>query len=492
MSRTLRCPHCGAAHDARLAVCPVSQKPLNQPPAAGTSADPGKLVVPRPPQDSEPAFVGVTRRGPVPKAAARSGGRRELIGKIIDGKYRINSVLGEGGMGTVFEAEHVAIGRSVAVKVLHPAQASKKVAVKRFHQEARAAGGIGHPNICEVYDMGTLPDARPYLVMERLTGETLSSRIAAEGGLPCDEMIDVGMQVLAGLSAAHERGILHRDIKPENVFLVRRAGFPAVVKILDFGVSKITSTIGHSEWEEETDLTKTGMVMGTPYYMSPEQARGERNLDARVDIYATGVLLYEALTGRRPFAGSNYNSLLLQILAGNAPPMRQLRPSVPGALEEIVARAMAKRRDDRYSTAVEMQRALARLRPGHDRRSSSRTPDSTQKVVAADAMALSSIEIPITFSETDLDESDLIPASAPMPLPDLSGGDEASPYDDDTTAATLKIDGQGLIAEASKKKTAPTFEESTERMQSHEVETIAQALREARDRERDKRKRGGG
>ncbi|HEX7603420.1 MAG TPA: serine/threonine-protein kinase, partial [Polyangiaceae bacterium] len=451
MTRTLRCPHCGAAHDARLTVCPVSQKPLNQPPAAGTAAG-EKLVVPRPPFQSEPEFGGVTRRGPAPKAAvARSGGRRELIGKIIDGKYKINSVLGEGGMGTVFEAEHVAIGRSVAVKVLHPAQASKKVAVKRFHQEARAAGGIGHPNICEVYDMGTLPDASPYLVMERLTGETLSSRIAAEGGLPFDEMIDVGMQVLAGLAAAHERGILHRDIKPENVFLVRRAGFPAVVKILDFGVSKITTSIGHSEWEEETDLTKTGMVMGTPYYMSPEQARGERNLDARVDIYATGVLLYEALTGRRPFAGSNYNSLLLQILAGNAPPMRQLRPSVPSAIEEIVARAMATKRDDRYPTAAEMQRALARVRPGHDRRSSSRTPESTQKVVAPDAMALSSIDIPIAFSETDLDESDLIPASAPVPLPDLSG-DEGSPYDDDTTAATLKMDGRGLIAEAAKKK----------------------------------------
>jgi len=494
MPRTLRCPHCGAAHDARLTVCPVSQKPLNQPPAAG-SRDPGKLVVPRPPApaDSEPVFVGTTRRGPSPKSAAmKAGARRELLGTIIDGKYKINSVLGEGGMGTVFEAEHVAIGRSVAVKVLHPAQASKKVAVKRFHQEARAAGGIGHPNICEVYDMGTLPDASPYLVMERLTGETLASRIAAEGGLPFDEMIDVGMQVLAGLSAAHERGILHRDIKPENVFLVRRAGFPAVVKILDFGVSKMTIAGGHADWEEDTDLTKTGMVMGTPYYMSPEQARGERNLDARLDIYAAGVLLYEALTGRRPFSGTNYNSLLLQILAGGAPPMRQLRPSVPPAIEEVVVRAMAKKREDRYATATEMQRALGRARPSTDRRATARTPITVPKAVVPDAMAQSSVEIPITFSESELDDSDLIAASSPMPLPDFSGGDE-SPYDDETSAATLKMDGKGLIAEAMKKKpSGPNFEESTERMQSHEVETIAAALREARDREREKRKRGGG
>ena len=495
MPRTLRCPHCGAAHDARLAVCPVSQKPLKLPLAASPPSAQGKLVVPRPPAESEPAFVGTTRRGPSPKSAAERAGagtRRDLIGKIIDGKYKINSVLGEGGMGTVFEAEHVAIGRSVAVKVLHPAQASKKVAVKRFHQEARAAGGIGHPNICEVYDMGSLPDASPYLVMERLTGETLASRIAAEGGLPFDEMIDVGMQVLAGLSAAHERGILHRDIKPENVFLVRRAGFPAVVKILDFGVSKMTMSLGHSDWEEDTDLTKTGMVMGTPYYMSPEQARGERNLDARLDIYAAGVLLYEALTGRRPFSGTNYNSLLLQILAGGAPPMRTLRPSVPPAIEEVVARAMAKSRDDRYATATEMQRALGRVRPSTDRRSSARTPVAVQRVMTPDAMAQSSVEIPITFSEVELDDSDLIAASTPGPLPDLSGGDP-SPYDDETSAATLKMDGRGLMAEALKKRpSGSNFEEATERMQSHEVETIAQALREARDREREKRKRGGG
>lgn len=487
MPRILRCPHCGAAHDARLAVCPVSQKALNQPPAAGSSSEQPKLVVPRPPQASEPTFVGTTRRGPTPKAA-RAAGRRELLGTVIDGKYRINSVLGEGGMGAVFEAEHVAIGRSVAVKVLHPAQASKKVAVKRFHQEARAAGGIGHPNICEVYDMGTLPDASPYLVMERLTGETLASRISAEGGLPFDEMIDVGMQVLAGLAAAHERGILHRDIKPENVFLVRRTGFPAVVKILDFGVSKMTMSLGHSDWEEDTDLTKTGMVMGTPYYMSPEQARGERNLDARVDIYAAGVLLYEALTGRRPFSGTNYNSLLLQILAGGAPAMRTLRPTVPPAIEEVVGRAMAKRRDDRYATATEMQRALGRVRPSTERRATARTPISVPKATVPDVMAVSSIEIPITFSESELDDSELAPASVPQALPDFSGREDASPYDDETSAATLKMDARALIAEATKK---PVHEEATERMQSHEVDTIAQALREARDREREKRKGGG-
>src|SRR5439155_17041779 len=143
---------------------------------------------------------------------------RQLTGKTIGGKYLVRAVLGEGGMGTVYEAEDLAIGRSVAVKVLHPTQARKKVAVKRFHQEARAAGAIGHPNICEVYDLGTLDDGSPYLVMEKLVGETLADRIASEGGLPFDDVIDVLTQVVSGLVAAHEKGIVHRDIKPENIF----------------------------------------------------------------------------------------------------------------------------------------------------------------------------------------------------------------------------------------------------------------------------------
>ena len=214
-------------------------------------------------------------------------------------------------MGAVFEAENTALGRSVAVKVLHPAQARKKVAVKRFHQEARSAGAIGHPNICEVYDLGTLDDGSPYLVMERLVGETLADRIQSEGGLPFDDVIEVVTQVLSGLVAAHEKGIVHRDIKPENIFLTKRVGCPPLAKLLDFGVSKMISPI-HNEKDEDLDLTRTGMVMGTPFYMSPEQARGDRNLDARVDLYACGVILYEALTGRRPFTAANYNALLLR------------------------------------------------------------------------------------------------------------------------------------------------------------------------------------
>jgi serine/threonine-protein kinase len=271
----------------------------------------------------------------------------------------VKALLGEGGMGAVYEAENTTIGRKVAIKVLHPAQAKKKIAVKRFHQEARAAGRIGHPNICEVYDLGTLDDGSPYLVMERLVGETLAARIARDSGMAVLDVIDILAQVLSGLAAAHDLGIIHRDIKPENVFLTDRPGMPPVAKLLDFGVSKVIFRVVGED--EEGDLTRTGMVMGTPYYMSAEQARGERNLDGRVDVYACGVLMYEALTTKRPFAGKNYNALLMAILTGSSIPASQLRPNLPPDIDRILARAMARKREDRYQSATEFQSALVAL-----------------------------------------------------------------------------------------------------------------------------------
>ncbi len=294
---------------------------------------------------------------------------RDLAGKKIGEKYVVRTVLGEGGMGTVYEAMHLGIGRLVAVKVLHPSQARKRIAVRRFHQEARAAGAIGHPNICEVYDLGTLDDGSPYLVMEKLVGETLADRIAGEGGLPFDEVIDILTQVLSGLVAAHEKGIVHRDIKPENIFLTRRVGCPPVAKILDFGVSKMIgpalSVPLNENGEEEMDLTRPGMVMGTPFYMSPEQARGDRNLDARVDLYACGIILYEALTGRRPFLANNYNQLLMLILSAAPKPVREIRPGLPVQFDRVVDKAMARKREDRYQSAAEFQLDLQALRDRH-------------------------------------------------------------------------------------------------------------------------------
>jgi serine/threonine-protein kinase len=336
-------------HDAGLGVCPKTGRPLSKRTSSRSTQQAGAQVS---------AGVAGGARPPAQR------NQRDLIGQTIGGKYYVHRILGEGGMGTVFEAENIALGRAVAVKVLHPSQAKKRVAVKRFHQEARAAGAIGHPNICEVYDLGTLEDGSPYLVMEKLVGQTLADRIAAHeggGGLPFDDVVDILTQVLSGLVAAHNKGIVHRDIKPENVFLTERVGIPPVAKLLDFGVSKMLFP-EPGQRPEDLDLTRTGMVMGTPFYMSPEQARGDRNLDARVDLWACGVLLYEALTGKRPFHAANYNALLLQILSTKPRPARDLRPSIPLEFEVILGRAMARNRDERYRSATDFQRDLAQLR----------------------------------------------------------------------------------------------------------------------------------
>ena len=349
--RFIRCAHCGLPHDVLQVLCPSTGMTIRR--------DRGAHAPSEPPPPARPA-ARVSPSTIPPRAA-----QRDLIGKTIGGKYVVRNILGEGGMGTVFEAEHLTIGRSVAVKVLHPSQVRKKDAVRRFHQEARAAGAIGHPNICEVYDLGTLDDGSPYLVMERLVGETLADRISAEGGLPFDDVIDILVQVLSGLVAANEKGIVHRDIKPENVFLTKRVGCPPLCKLLDFGVSKmIVPLLGTKE--DDLDLTRTGMVMGTPYYMSPEQARGDRNLDARVDLYACGVIMYEALTGRRPFTAPNYNALLLQILSAKPRPARELRPALPGGFDAVLDKALARNREDRYRSAADFQRDLQALRDRHN------------------------------------------------------------------------------------------------------------------------------
>jgi serine/threonine-protein kinase len=379
-------------------ICPSTGKPIRR--KVGSSDDHRKVgsgddhVAPRAPEVR-----------PAPPSRRRAG----LIGRTIGDRYLVRSLLGEGGMGAVFEAEHLALGRSVAVKVLHATQATKKDAIRRFQQEARAAGAIGHPNICGVTDLGTLDDGSPYMVMERLVGETLADRVTVERGLPFEDVIDILVQVLSGLVAAHEQRIVHRDIKPENIFLTARVGCPPVAKLLDFGVSKMTGEPPAGGHQDDLTLTRTGMVMGTPYYMAPEQARGERDIDARVDLYACGVIMYETLTGKRPFTASNYNALLVQILTGTPRPATDLRPALPASFAAVIDKAMARRREDRYADAAEFQKDLKRLRDRHNAPPAGATYDaraaetaSARRLRAVEAPA-SSVEIPVTeASETGL------------------------------------------------------------------------------------------
>ncbi len=273
-------------------------------------------------------------------------------GQVLEDKYRIVRLIGQGGMGAVYEGENTRIRRRVAIKILHAIAAENPELIARFEHEAQAAGQIGSDHILEVLDLGVLPDGDRYLVMEYLDGEPLSERIHRRGRLVPGEAIPMIAQVLSGLAAAHHVGIVHRDLKPENIFILKeKAGQPDFVKIIDFGISKFQSTGG------EMRMTRTGAVLGTPYYMSPEQASG-KSVDFRSDLYSVGVILYEALTGRTPFEAKSYNELILKIVLSAPDPIGTLIPDLPHALCAIVETAMAREPEQRFQSAEEFGQAL--------------------------------------------------------------------------------------------------------------------------------------
>jgi serine/threonine protein kinase len=279
----------------------------------------------------------------------------DLLGKFVSG-YRVIGVIGQGGMGTVYEAETLSGPRMrVALKVLKPEQLARREAVSRFEREGRVLASIAHPNICRVFDVGRLEDGSPFMVMERLEGESLATRIEREGTMRPHELVPILLEALRGLDAAHRQSVVHRDFKPDNIFVGARG---SIVKVLDFGISKNTGLE-----EPAAQLTRTGMVMGTPYYMAPEQAMGDRNLDGRVDVWAAGVVLYEGLSGKRPFTAKNYNALLVQILTTAPKPIEEIVSGLSPLLVGIIRRALEKKREARFQTVVELAQALGQLFP---------------------------------------------------------------------------------------------------------------------------------
>ncbi|MGN6105062.1 MAG: serine/threonine protein kinase [Kofleriaceae bacterium] len=275
----------------------------------------------------------------------------DMVGATLSGRYLVTRKVGQGGMGAVYEATHTLIGKRVAVKVLLEKYAKREAIVARLKQEAQLASSVNNEHIIDVTDFGTTDDGRTFVVMEFLEGESLAECLARETRLPEQRLLRIVHQSASALAAAHAKGIVHRDIKPENLFLLRRKE-QDFVKVVDFGISK--SLRSSSEEEEQPRLTQTGMVLGTPLYMSPEQARGDDELDHRVDIYALGVIMYEAASGRVPFVGNNYLSVISQVLNEEPPSLRGIRPELSEEFEAIVQRAMAKDRSDRYASAAEM------------------------------------------------------------------------------------------------------------------------------------------
>jgi serine/threonine protein kinase len=297
-----------------------------------------------------PGDVRDTPRVPSPM---EDGEPDAWIGRVLSNVYRIEAKIGEGGMGAVYAARHVHLGKQYAVKVLTAQIANNKTAIERLKQEAIAASSIDHDNIVDVTNFDTAEDGSVFIVMEYLRGESLASRLG-NGPIKLHDTLAIAQQISGALGAAHARGIVHRDLKPENVFLTKK-GDVERVKVLDFGISKVKSAEA-----EGVRMTRTGQLVGTPLYMSPEQARGETDIDHRVDVYALGVMLYEMLAGVPPFDGRNYFELLWKHGNEKPEPIAARNPNVyvPDVLSAVVMRALAKERKERYQTMEELAQAM--------------------------------------------------------------------------------------------------------------------------------------
>ena len=278
----------------------------------------------------------------------------ERIGTAVAGKYRIEQVLGRGGMGTVFRGVHAWTGRRVAVKLLKPMFAQDPQTVTRFLHEARAAASISHPNVVEVLDMGREDDGTVYLVLELLQGESLADHLARRRKITVHDAVELLSPIMDALSAAHARGIVHRDLKPDNVFLSRDGAGRLVPKLLDFGVAKLMEPTSGT-------VTQTGVVIGTPLYMSPEQAGARRDIGPPADVWSMAVVLYEALTGTLPYEETSTTALVVAILTTPPKPLASRDASLPREVCEVVDRALAREPSARWGSIRELRDALARV-----------------------------------------------------------------------------------------------------------------------------------
>lgn len=310
---SFKCPHCGTIHPRVTSVCPESGKSIS-------------MV-------------------------------HKFAGRLLESKYQIERIIGEGGMGVVYFGVQKNINKTVAIKFFNQHACTDRDSIDRFINEAKFSASIGHENIINVFNFGYIDEAVPYIVMEFLKGESLGRLLMKERVLTIERAVDITSQILNALHAVHASNIIHRDLKPENVFLARQTGGNEIVKLLDFGISCIMKSEDMGR-----RLSEAGRVYGTPYYVSPEQAEGSLDVDHRADVYSTGVLLYEMLTGQLPFRAKTYAALLVEILTKPPPNPKDLSDEIPADLVEIILRALEKKPESRYQSAREMMEDVRRIK----------------------------------------------------------------------------------------------------------------------------------
>ena len=312
-----------------------------------------------------------------------------LVGTVLEGAYRIDTLIGEGGMGAVYQATHLRLGKRVAVKVMARELSANSEALARFHREAVVTSGLGHPNIVQVFDFSTTPTGEPFLVMEFLEGEDLDHRIRRTGHVSPAIVLHIIEQVSAALAATHAKGIVHRDLKPANIFLLEAAGAAGFVKVLDFGISKVRAST--------TKLTQATAVMGTPNYMSPEQAMGQvTEIDERTDQWALACIAWECLSGEGPFVGESIPSILFQVVHEAPAPLQPRVPSLPPQVEPVLRRALSKKKDDRFASVADFARAMRDAISGQ----SQAIATAGSAPHAAPPASIPNLLVPTTFTRT--------------------------------------------------------------------------------------------
>lgn len=280
-----------------------------------------------------------------------------FVGKTIDGKYLVEKLVGQGGMGNVYKARHLHMDTTLAIKILHPHLVTDATSVERFRREARAALAVDHSNAIKVMDFGVSDGKTVYLVMEFLEGQSLRQIIKQQGAISPSRTVEIAKQICGALGAAHAKNIIHRDMKPDNIVLLNPGTPQEIVKVLDFSIAKLKTADG-------AGLTQQGMVVGTPQYMSPEQGEG-RELDQRSDIYSVGVILYEMLTGQLPFKAASPVALVLKHIHSLPRPITELNGQVPKAIEAVVMKALSKKREERQQTVHQLSEELQNALEGH-------------------------------------------------------------------------------------------------------------------------------